>query len=215
MGGVRSEKGRTAGHFHWCDKFVCNIRYPTGGSYFKLHFIYLFNRRADCSANSPLALFLHIMNFLNHIITSYTKSASSLSNEDFKRNENFWHRCYPHKWERIKKKDFSFFSLEDDKNKLKITCLKTTSVNNIARHLGFKILCHCVTLIKLFSLSEIWFSSHKVGVTIVLAYRMRGWFTWVYTERVPRTVLVCNNYPSMLANLLPSSATDIWWKGSY
>lgn len=55
-GGVTSEKGSPAGHLHGCDKFVRNRRYLTAGLYFKPHFIYLFNRLADCSTDSPFVL---------------------------------------------------------------------------------------------------------------------------------------------------------------
>lgn len=77
--GIRSEKGKKAGHFHRCDKFVCNIKYLTLASYFKPHVIYLFNRRVDYSANSPFVLSkpYGVLCFLSYIVKSYTKSACS------------------------------------------------------------------------------------------------------------------------------------------
>lgn len=150
-GGVRSEARSTAGHLLWWDKFVCSRRHLTAGSYFKLHFIYLFNRLADCSTDSPLVLFFYIMSFLNYIIKPLTISVSFLSDGDFTINGSFGYKCYHCKWERIKHIFFVFhWGWENDK--LKMTCLRNTSINNIVRPPEFKACSDSAILIHLFSL---------------------------------------------------------------
>lgn len=91
------------------------------------------------------------MSLLNYIIKASTISVSFLSDGDFTINGSFGYKWYHCKWERIKH-IFFVFSWGWKNDKLMMTCLRNTSIKNIARPPEFKALCDGAILIHLFSL---------------------------------------------------------------